>query len=115
MCRAVLEISGKFSKSQELTIGYTIMVYYGIPRHTLETLGLQLCWCWLHCLHEYGHHTTVRVTCTALLSKLCINIRRSVNCEILCNISKSQGRGNFSKTQELTIYTDRTILLWYWP
>ena len=69
----------------ELYVGYWSR-YKGKP--------FQLCWCWLHCLHQYGYHTTVTVTCTASLSKLCINIRRRVNCEILCNISKSQDHGN---------------------
>ena len=53
---------------------------------------------WLHCLHQYGYHTTFTVACTESGSKLCINIRSCVNCEILCNISKSQGLGNFSNS-----------------
>ena len=48
--------------------------------------------------------TPVTVICTASLSKLCINVCRNVNCGILRNISQSQGHGNFSKSQELTIY-----------
>ena len=62
-------------------------------------------WCWLHCLHQNGYHSTATVTCTASVSKLYINVYFSVNCEILCNI-KSPGHRNFSKSQELTIYTE---------
>ena len=106
MCSAVFEISWNFSKSQELTI--SIMVYYGIRHHTLETwasirknfptvlvLAALLTSIWL------PHHSHSNMHSIAKY----INVRRSVNCEILCNISMSQGHGNFSKSQELTIYT----------
>ena len=92
MCRAVFEISGNNSKSQELTI--FIKENYAISHRMLETWAgikktFQLFWCWLHFLHQYGYHTIVTITCTVWVSKLCINVHRHVNCEILCTLSKS--------------------------
>ena len=68
MCRAVFEISGNFSKFQEWSSLYILWN----PASQVGNLSqykktFQLCWCWLHCLHQYGYHTTVTVTCTASL------------------------------------------------